>query len=70
MKIVTGTLRHGVIELDEPVKLPEATRVKIALQAIGPVYDETQPVVQSAEEAEHVARARGRLGKLTKGECG
>jgi len=70
MKIATGTFRNGSIQLDSPMNLPDAIQVKVVVQAIGPDFDENQPVEQSEEEIEHVKRARPNLGKIIREECG
>jgi len=70
MRITTGTISNGAICLDEPIKLPDKMRVKIVVVAIGPQLNAGTEIPCFEEDVELVTKARKRLGKITKRECG
>ena len=70
MKIATGTISDGAIILDEPTRLPNKTRVKVAFGILGPDFDDSVPYQMSEEELQIVKGARKRLGRITAKECG
>ena len=69
MRMMTGTLKGKKILLDQPCGLPDKSKVRLAVESMGPQVDPGMKVEVSEEELKLIRRSRARIAKITRKEC-